>query len=108
MVSLSPRRRRAGAALWRAAKAEGTSGERAGERGRSAKSKPPLPGPLLPPTSGGEGEAAGVRCRGSRRESWFGEFSPRPHPLGLTLPTSLPPFLLLKQLPHEGHRLELL
>jgi hypothetical protein len=36
-----------------AAEAEGTIGERAGERGRPAKSKHPLPSP--PPASGGEG-----------------------------------------------------
>ena len=49
----------------------GTSGERAGERGRPANSAPPLPGPLLPPASGGEGEAAPVRFMGSKREVSF-------------------------------------
>ncbi|MDR3456226.1 MAG: glycosyltransferase family 4 protein [Verrucomicrobiae bacterium] len=34
----------------------GTSGERAGERGDSKNQKPPLPGPLLPPASGREGD----------------------------------------------------
>jgi glycosyltransferase involved in cell wall biosynthesis len=35
----------------------GTSGERAGERGDSKSQSPPLPGPLLPPASGREGDS---------------------------------------------------
>ena len=40
----------------------GTSGARAGERGDSESSKPPLPGPLLPPASGREGEKQSARA----------------------------------------------
>src|SRR5260221_9141020 len=51
---LSPRRRRAEAALWRAAQAEGTSGERTEERGNQEKcASSPQPSP---PSDGGEGE----------------------------------------------------
>ena len=52
----------------------GTSGERDGERGSQVKA-PPLPGPLLLPASGGEGEEPmkpGVPdlCRYQWREPW--------------------------------------
>ncbi len=51
---LSPRRRRAEAALWRAAQAEGTSGEMTEERGNQEKcASSPQPSP---PSDGGEGE----------------------------------------------------
>jgi uncharacterized 2Fe-2S/4Fe-4S cluster protein (DUF4445 family) len=47
----------------------GTSGERVGERGFLENQAPPLPGPLLPPASGGEGEKRRGREGGSPSDS---------------------------------------